>query len=58
KLSGNEVVTNGGRVIAFSALGKNIGEALTKSYKALENVEWDGIYYRKDIGKDLLRLSL
>lgn len=58
KLSGSEVVTNGGRVIAFSALGKNIGEALTKSYKALENVEWDGIYYRKDIGKDLLRLSL
>ncbi len=54
----NDVVTNGGRVIAFSSLGKNLGEALMKSYKALENVEWDGIYYRKDIGKDLISLSM
>ena len=53
-----DIVTNGGRVIAFSALGKNIGEALMKSYKAFDKVEWEDMYYRKDIGKDLLRLSL
>ncbi len=54
----NDVLTNGGRVMAFSALGKNLGEALNKSYKNIEKVEWEGIYYRKDIGKDLLGMSL
>ena len=53
-LSDGKVLTSGGRVIAFSALGNNLEEALSNSYKAIENVNWEDIYYRKDIGQDLL----
>jgi len=49
-----KVVTNGGRVIAFSALGNDLRDALTKSYASAEKVSWEGRYYRKDIGQDLL----
>jgi len=50
-----EIQTNGGRVIAFTALGKTLAEALTKSYAGAEMVSFEGKYFRKDIGKDLLK---
>lgn len=50
-----EVVTNGGRVIALTAFGKTIEEALAKSYQAVDQIKFDGAYYRKDIGQDLLK---
>lgn len=53
KLDGNNVLTNGGRVIACSALGKNIFEALSKSNKAAETIQWEAKNYRTDIGFDL-----
>lgn len=53
KFSGENTVTNGGRVIAVSSFGKNMKEALTLSYKNAEKVKYDGKYYRKDIGFDL-----
>ncbi len=53
KMQDGKVVTNGGRVIAMSALGKNMEEALSKSYKNAEAVNYDGKYFRKDIGFDL-----
>mgnify|MGYP000980851030 CR=1 FL=1 len=49
-----DLLTNGGRVIAVTSYGKNLETALGTSYKNLENVSFDGAYYRKDIGKDLL----
>ncbi|MFY0601180.1 MAG: phosphoribosylamine--glycine ligase [Cyclobacteriaceae bacterium] len=52
-----KLVTNGGRVIAMTGLGKNLGEALTKSYKGIELTEWEGKTFRKDIGFDLQRLG-
>lgn len=53
KLSENNTVTNGGRVISVSSLGKTLNEALAKSYKNANIIEFDGKYYRKDIGVDL-----
>ncbi|MGB0167363.1 MAG: phosphoribosylglycinamide synthetase C domain-containing protein, partial [Luteibaculum sp.] len=46
--------TNGGRVLAFTGLGGDLEKALEKSYEALNQVCFDKIYYRKDIGKDLI----
>ncbi|MGQ1785283.1 MULTISPECIES: phosphoribosylamine--glycine ligase [unclassified Saccharicrinis] len=53
KLQDGKVLTNGGRVIAMSALGKNMKDALAKSYKNVEVVNFDKKYFRKDIGFDL-----
>ena len=48
-----EVVTSGGRVISVTAYGKNQQEALAKAYKEAEKIEFEGRYFRKDIGFDL-----
>ena len=48
-----EIVTNGGRVLAFTSLGKTTQNALQSSYDALDQVCYEGIYFRKDIGFDL-----
>ena len=53
KLADNEVLTAGGRVMAVSAYGNSMKEALDKSYKNASLLKFDGIYYRKDIGFDL-----
>lgn len=50
----NKVVTNGGRVIALTALAESREEALEKSNKAAGLVNWSGRYYRTDIGFDLV----
>ena len=48
-----EIKTNGGRVLAVSAFGKNMQEALQKCYLNAEIIDFQGKYYRKDIGYDL-----
>lgn len=53
---GEKVVTNGGRVIAMTSYGKDIPAALRKSKRNAGLVEFEGKYYRKDIGKDLTAL--
>lgn len=50
----NTIVTNGGRVIAVSSYGENIKDALAKSNKNATIIQFDGKYFRKDIGLDLL----
>jgi phosphoribosylamine---glycine ligase len=57
KKSGNDVLSNGGRVMAFTALGNSIQEALDGSFAAAKTVSFEGCYYRKDIGQDLLKLQ-
>ena len=47
------VVTSGGRVIAVTSRGKNMKEALGKSYASAGKIKFDGIYFRPDIGFDL-----
>ena len=44
------VVTNGGRVLAVSSYGNNITEAVAASKKILEQISFEGMYYRRDIG--------
>ena len=48
-----QLVTAGGRVIAVSSYGKDKAEALAKSMKGAEQIQYSGKYYRRDIGQDL-----
>jgi phosphoribosylamine--glycine ligase len=56
-LSGDEVVTSGGRVLALTSLGNTLEEARSKSYAAAKAIDFDYAYYRNDIGLDLLSLN-
>ncbi len=49
------VVTNGGRVLAITALANSLENAVRKSQEAARTVSYDGKYFRKDIGLDLIR---
>ncbi|HUZ57827.1 MAG TPA: phosphoribosylamine--glycine ligase [Hanamia sp.] len=54
KQANDEVVTNGGRVLAVSALADTLGDAIELSKSILEEIYYDGIYYRKDIGYEFV----
>jgi len=53
KLEDGVLQTNGGRVIALTSYGANFKEAVDKSMENAEKVQFEGKYYRKDIGFDL-----
>jgi phosphoribosylamine--glycine ligase len=57
KQTDNGVVTNGGRVLAITSLAENIAMAAEISLHAAETVQYEGKFYRKDIGKDLQALQ-
>ena len=48
------LVTSGGRVLAASSLGKTLEEALAKSYASIGKINFDGAYFRRDIGRDVM----
>lgn len=51
-----KLATNGGRVLCATALANSLPEALLKSYNRCMGITWNGKYYRRDIGQDLLKL--
>jgi len=53
KVNGRKVVTDGGRVISVSSYGTNMKDALAVSFRNAALIEFDGKYYRKDLGFDL-----
>lgn len=53
-LAGEKVVTNGGRVLGVTALGKDIPDAIARAYRAVEKIRWEGVHYRTDIGRKAL----
>lgn len=51
KFENGKFYTNGGRVLAVSAVGNNLDEALEKAYRAVSKIHFEGMQFRKDIGK-------
>ncbi|MCP9199319.1 phosphoribosylamine--glycine ligase [Gramella sp. GC03-9] len=53
KMEEGKVVTSGGRVIAITSFGEDFNKALKKSYQNADRLQFDKMYFRKDIGFDL-----
>lgn len=49
-----ETVTSGGRVVAVSSYGKDLAEALSRSYAMVEKVDFEGKTFRRDIGNEFV----
>ncbi|WP_049854496.1 phosphoribosylamine--glycine ligase [Dickeya fangzhongdai] len=50
KLNGDDVVTNGGRVLCVTALGHSVAEAQQRAYELAKPISWEGCFCRSDIG--------
>jgi phosphoribosylamine--glycine ligase len=57
KRKDQKILTDGGRVISATGLGNNLYSARAKAYEGASQLHWEGLYYRKDIGQDLLTLK-
>jgi phosphoribosylamine-glycine ligase len=57
KSADGKIVTSGGRVLAVTSVGPSLEKALEQSYAALQEIKFDGAYYRKDIGYKALNLN-
>ena len=51
RLEDGKFLTSGGRVLGVTAVGSDLSEALARSYAAAEKIVFEGVHYRKDIGK-------
>lgn len=51
KKSEGRYLTSGGRVLGVTGLGNTIKEAMVKTYQAVEKIKFEGMHYRRDIGK-------
>ncbi|MGM0570840.1 phosphoribosylamine--glycine ligase [Marinobacter sp.] len=49
RLQGEQVLTNGGRVLCATALGNTVTEARQRAYQLADRITWNGVFYRKDI---------
>jgi len=51
KREDSSLITNGGRVVGITAVGDNLNKAAQQAYRAVDKVRFEGMYYRRDIGK-------
>lgn len=58
RLSDGKIVTAGGRVLGVTAVGPDLNEAVDRAYRAIQIISFEGMYYRKDIGKSALEIKL
>lgn len=56
-LEKGHLTTRGGRVLAVTGLGDNLQEAINNAYAKVHLIKWKDVYFRKDIGQDLLALE-
>ena len=54
KMENGNILSSGGRVLAITSLSDSLQAALDKTYNSLSNIQFEGMYFRKDIGKDVL----
>ena len=52
----NKIVTDGGRVLCVTSLGRDIKQAKKVAYNAVNTIGWDGVYFRRDIGDKAVKL--
>jgi phosphoribosylamine--glycine ligase len=45
-----ELVTDGGRVLGVTALGRDLHQAIDHAYRAVHTIGWEGVHFRSDIG--------
>ncbi|WP_395649266.1 phosphoribosylamine--glycine ligase [Planktothrix agardhii] len=50
QLQDGQILTDGGRVLGVTAVGSTFQEAITQTYKAVNYINFEGLYYRRDIG--------
>jgi len=49
-----KIVSSGGRVLGVTALGDTVQEAIDRAYRGVAAITWEGVHYRKDIGRKAL----
>lgn len=50
KKNGDQILSNGGRVLCVTALGNDMKDAISRAYETVTKISWEGMHYRKDIG--------
>ncbi len=55
KMQDGQLVTDGGRVLAVTALGDTIADAQKRAYQAMQKIHFDGMHYRRDIGRQAIQ---
>lgn len=55
RIKDGKLITDGGRVISATGMGSTVEAARTAAYATASSISWDGVYFRKDIGLDLLK---
>ena len=55
KLENNKYLTNGGRVLAVTSIHNEMQKAIQKCYSSIEKVHFKNVYFRRDIGKDIIK---
>jgi len=57
KKHGDNFVTDGGRVLAVTGLGSGLEDARKQAFEGISKIQWQGLYFRNDIGLDLINLN-